>query len=97
MNWLKPLGADPKVLRAKLEGLAPDTSPAPIGEPSRMSDILFHPETSVRRALILALGEYQAEELSPGEREPLVAKLLEMYRHDPDAGIHGAAEWTLRR
>ena len=23
--------------------------------------------------------------------------LLEMYRNDPDAGIHGAAEWTLRR
>jgi formylglycine-generating enzyme required for sulfatase activity len=26
-----------------------------------------------------------------------VEHLLEIYRNDPDAGIHGAAEWTLRR
>ena len=62
-----------------------------------MDDILFHPETSVRRALIQALGGYEADDLPPGEREPLVTKLLEAYRSDPDAGIHGAAEWTLRR
>ena len=62
-----------------------------------MDAILFHPETSMRRALILALGTYGTEELSPGEREPLIAKLLDLYRNDPDAGIHGAAEWTLRQ
>src|SRR5512135_3270572 len=62
-----------------------------------MDDILFHPETSVRRALIQALGRYEADDLPPGEREPLVTKLLKAYRSDPDAGIHGAAEWTLRR
>ena len=33
----------------------------------------------------------------PGEREPLIAKLLDLYVHDPDSGIHGAAEWTLRQ
>jgi formylglycine-generating enzyme required for sulfatase activity len=26
-----------------------------------------------------------------------VGKLLDLYRNDPDAGIHGAAQWTLRR
>ena len=62
-----------------------------------MDAILFHPETSMRRALILALGTYGTEGLSPGEREPLIAKLLDLYRNDPDAGIHGAAEWTLRQ
>ena len=31
------------------------------------------------------------------EREGPIAKLLRMYREDPDAGIHGAAEWLLRR
>ena len=35
--------------------------------------------------------------LSPGEREPLTGKLLDLYRNDPDSGIHGAAEWTLRQ
>ena len=62
-----------------------------------MDDILFHRETSIRRALILALGTYGAEGLSCGEREPLTGKLLDLYRNDPDAGIHGAAEWTLRQ
>ena len=62
-----------------------------------MDAILFHPETSQRRALILALGTYGTEGLSPGEREPLIGKLLDLYRNDPDAGIHGAAEWTLRQ
>ena len=62
-----------------------------------MDAILFHPETSQRRALILALGTYGPEGLSPGEREPLTAKLLGLYRDDPDAGVHGAAAWTLRQ
>jgi formylglycine-generating enzyme required for sulfatase activity len=62
-----------------------------------MDAILFHPETSTRRALILALGTYGTEGLSAGEREPLIGKLLELYRNDPDSGVHGAAEWTLRK
>jgi eukaryotic-like serine/threonine-protein kinase len=62
-----------------------------------MDAILFHPETSLRRALILALGTYGTEGLSRGEREPLGAQLLDLYRNDPDAGIHGAAEWALRK
>jgi Sulfatase-modifying factor enzyme 1 len=62
-----------------------------------MDAILFHPETSTRRSLVLALGTYGTEALSPGEREPLVARLLDLYEHDPDAGIHGSSGWTLRQ
>jgi formylglycine-generating enzyme required for sulfatase activity len=62
-----------------------------------MDAVLFHPETSIRRALILALGTYGTEGLSPVEREPLIAKLLELYCNDPDSGIHGAAAWSLRQ
>ncbi len=62
-----------------------------------MDAVLFHPETSQRRALILLLGTYAAERLAPAGREALISKLLDLYRNDPDAGIHGAAEWTLRR
>lgn len=62
-----------------------------------MDAILFDPETSTRRALILALGTYGAEALSDGEGAPLVARLLYLYEHDPDAGIHGASAWTLRQ
>ena len=35
--------------------------------------------------------------ISPGALDPLIAKLLDLYQNDPDAGIHGAAEWTLRQ
>jgi serine/threonine protein kinase/formylglycine-generating enzyme required for sulfatase activity len=64
---------------------------------NKMDAILFHPETAMRRALILALGTYGTEGSSPGEREPLIAKLLDLYENDPDSGIHGAAEWALRK
>ena len=97
VNWLKPLGAGPKALMTRLEGLAQNPGSIPKDGKSRMDAILFHSETSERRALILALGRYNLDELSPDKREPLVEHLLEMYRNDPDAGIHGAAEWTLRR
>jgi formylglycine-generating enzyme required for sulfatase activity len=53
-------------------------------------------DVSVRRALILALGEYQAGQVSPSLRGRLVPTLLAWYRDDPDPGIHGAIDWLLR-
>ena len=97
VNWLKPLGADPEAMIAGLESFDRDKAPTPSKGQSRMEAILFHPETSMRRALILALGQYVQKELSPGDRELLTSKLLDLYETDPDAGIHGVAEWTLRR
>jgi formylglycine-generating enzyme required for sulfatase activity len=100
VNWLQPLGADPAALAKKLAGLGTEDEeegPASDRARARMERILFHPRTSLRRALILALGHYDRSALPPRERDPLVAALLEAYCDDPDAGIHGAAEWTLRR
>jgi serine/threonine protein kinase/formylglycine-generating enzyme required for sulfatase activity/tetratricopeptide (TPR) repeat protein len=97
INWLNLLGADPKLIAAEFERIDSNAKPTPAPGQQKMDTILFHPETSMRRALILALGTYGTEGLSPGEREPLTAKLLDLYRNDPDAGIHGAAEWTLRK
>ena len=97
LNWLNPLGADPKTLAAEFNRIDSHAKPTPAPGQQKMDAILFHPETSMRRALILALGTYGTEGLSPGEREPLGAQLLDLYRNDPDAGIHGAAEWTLRK
>ena len=96
VNWLNPLGADPKAIVAVLDRIDPSIKPTPAEPPKAMDAILFHPETSQRRALILALGTYGAEGLSPDERQPFISKLLALYRNDPDSGIHGAAEWTLR-
>ena len=97
VNWLNPLGADPKLIAAELDRIDPNAKPTPAQGQQIMDAILFHAETSMRRALILALGTYGTEGLSPGEREPLIGKLLDLYHNDPDAGIHGAAEWILRK
>jgi serine/threonine protein kinase/formylglycine-generating enzyme required for sulfatase activity/tetratricopeptide (TPR) repeat protein len=94
VNWLKPLEADPKTIAAELDRL-PTTGPTPVPAIQRMDAVLFHRETSMRRALILAMGTYGTKGLSPDEREPLIGTLLDLYRNDPDAGIHGAAEWTV--
>ena len=89
VNWLNPLGADPKLLPPNSTGSTPTAKPTPAQGQQFMDAILFHPETSQRRALILALGTYGTEGLSPGEREPLISKLLDLYRNDPDAASTG--------
>jgi formylglycine-generating enzyme required for sulfatase activity len=55
------------------------------------------PDVSARRALLLALGEFDPDRLPLVEREALLPKLLQLYRDDPDAGTHGAAGWLLRQ
>jgi formylglycine-generating enzyme required for sulfatase activity len=54
-------------------------------------------EVSIRRALILSLGEYEESRISTAERKDWENSLLDLYRHDPDPGIHGAADWVLRQ
>jgi formylglycine-generating enzyme required for sulfatase activity len=54
------------------------------------------PDVTIRRALLLSLGEYGEKELSPEARKALLPKLRDMYRIDADPGLHAAAEWLLR-
>ena len=54
-------------------------------------------EVSIRRALILCLGEFDEQKLPLSQRQPLIDKLLGLYREDPDSGIHGATGWLLRK
>src|SRR5262249_34787674 len=54
-------------------------------------------EVSIRRALLLILGEFGPEQLAEEERDQLIPKVLKLYRNDPDAGLHGAADWLLRQ
>ncbi|MDG2222409.1 MAG: SUMF1/EgtB/PvdO family nonheme iron enzyme [Rubripirellula sp.] len=51
-------------------------------------------DVTIKRALLLCLGEF---EWRPAESFPLIEMLLATYRTAPDAGLHGAAEWLLRR
>jgi formylglycine-generating enzyme required for sulfatase activity len=53
-------------------------------------------DVSARRALILALGEFDGEALPPALRTPLASRLLALYGKDPDPGVHSAIDWLLR-
>jgi len=54
------------------------------------------PDITIRRALILSLGEFSEQELSTDSRKAALPKLQEMYCTDADPGLHAAAEWLLR-
>ncbi len=54
-------------------------------------------DVSSQRALILCLGEFDAAQFPAAQRQALIAKLLDLYRNDPDPGMHGAVEWLLRK
>jgi formylglycine-generating enzyme required for sulfatase activity len=51
---------------------------------------------SAQRALLLALGEYERNQLTPAQQKDLLPRVWRMYASD-DPGLHGAAEWLLRR
>ncbi len=54
-------------------------------------------EVSVRRAIVLVIGGIAQDQQSPSWAGPAADWLLELVEHDPDAGIHSAAEWALRK
>jgi formylglycine-generating enzyme required for sulfatase activity len=55
------------------------------------------PDVTIRRALLLSLGEFDEKALPPEARRALLPRLQEMYRTAPDPGLHAAAEWLLRQ
>ncbi len=53
-------------------------------------------DVSVRRAILLILGSYAEENVPSDVRQRMVSRARDLYRHDPDPGIHGASKWLLR-
>jgi formylglycine-generating enzyme required for sulfatase activity len=53
-------------------------------------------ETDVKEALVFSLGELD-DKIPESERKLLAAYLVPIYRDSLDPGLHGAAEWLLRR
>jgi formylglycine-generating enzyme required for sulfatase activity len=96
VNWVKPLGVDPITIYHELTRLDNESRTSPAAAMSPVTEILFHPNTSIRRALILALGSYGLDELTEAEHKPLINEMSDLYRNDPDVGIHGTAERALR-
>ena len=83
---------DPTMRSFLMERLGPG------GVDSRMLTVRLDEEhvVSVRRAILLSLGEFGLDRLSLAERQNLFPQMLQVYRNDPDPGIHAAVEWLLR-
>jgi eukaryotic-like serine/threonine-protein kinase len=54
-------------------------------------------DLTIRRALILSLGEIRPESWPPGKRESFAAELQVLYRTARDPGLHASATWLLRQ
>jgi eukaryotic-like serine/threonine-protein kinase len=54
-------------------------------------------DASVRQGLLLALGEYGADQRAELARGPFAERIVTAYREDPDPGVHSAAAWLLCR
>ena len=70
-------------------------SPLGASPETLVSRLTKEPDASIRRALIVSLVEFDA--LSLASRESTSRLLVQWYMTDPDPGIHGAAQWLLRR
>ncbi len=97
VNLLNPLGADAGLVASAYTMLEAAGHSEVERQPGETAKSLFDPGNSKRRSLILALGTYGPAALSAPEEQALTDRLLNVYRTDPDSGIHGAVEWTLRR
>src|SRR5258708_6573073 len=94
---LSSLGANAQELFDKAKELERNSTGASVGVPALTDSVLFDRETSIRRALILALGEYDPNDLDASKQDHMVNWLINTCTQDPDSGIHAASEWTLRR
>jgi serine/threonine protein kinase/formylglycine-generating enzyme required for sulfatase activity len=52
-------------------------------------------DDSLRRALLLSLGQFNAIQLPLPKRLALMTKLLDEYRSNTDAAVHSAVDWLL--
>ncbi len=85
--------ADPRVRSYFIHWLAPlGGDPNPIIERFKTE-----PDVTIRRALLLTLGEFNDTQLPLSHRQALTETLLTIYHTEPDAGLHGAVEWLLRQ
>jgi formylglycine-generating enzyme required for sulfatase activity len=84
---------DPTVRTYLIERLGPGGA-----DPALLEERLARePDVSVRRALLLALGSMGTDRLPESERERLAPRMVQLFRDDPDPGVHGAARWVLGR
>jgi eukaryotic-like serine/threonine-protein kinase len=90
---LLKLGPDPRLRSYLIHRLSP-LGADPGAVVRRLDE---EQEISIRRALLLCLGEFRPDQLTAEARERLIPKVLQIYQDEPDAGLHGATDWLLRQ
>ena len=65
-------------------------------------DVVLHrfsreTQASIRRALILSLGNFSDDSISASARLQAITLVKDAFENDPDIGIHSAAQWALLR
>ena len=97
-SLLRP-SSDPSLRTAVIHGLSPMvTSPTEVITKSQTQE-----DVGIRRAMMLVAGELvgpledqSARSTALRKNDPQAIALLQLFRDDPDPGIHAAVEWTLQ-
>lgn len=84
---------DPTVRSFLIESMAP----AGVDSKVLLAHLVAEKDVGVRRAVLLALGEYGTDRLSNAERVICSPRLFAVYRDDPDPGVHSACRWLLAK
>lgn len=54
-------------------------------------------DPTIRAALVLSFGQFSDEAIPQTMKDQIAAKILKLFEHDTHPGVHGAAEWLLKR
>jgi formylglycine-generating enzyme required for sulfatase activity len=84
---------DPRTRSYLLHRFAPLGAEAPV----LVERLAKEPDVTIRRALLLSLGEFGEEVWSPEAKQQMVSQVQYLYREAADPGLHAAAEWLLRQ
>ncbi len=85
-------GPDPRVRSHLIHSLRP----LGVDPKAVVSQLEVEKDITIRRALLLCLGEFAETDFTPADRITLVSRVQDVYTTASDPGIHAAAEWLLR-
>ncbi len=57
----------------------------------------IEPDSSVRAALLQALGSWPTAQIPPADRHQISLQLRSAYAYDADPGVHSSAGWALKK
>lgn len=63
----------------------------------RLIELLDSPDSSIRHALIMALGEYGEAVFTPSDRRVISERFSDLFQNDPSGGVHNAIIWAVRQ